>query len=128
VALVTSTSGLGTTGGLLLAQLRQTRPRHAPDFVFVVFLLPLHGFQLINSVLLIDRPASTGALQTAAILVVVCFLVGIARAWELLGVRRTGLVHTALALRRMGPTAVGVDRGAPAGPDPIGPGPSEPPL
>jgi hypothetical protein len=125
VGLVTSISGLGTTSGLLVVQLRETGPRHARDFVFVVALVPLYTYQLINSVQLIDHPASTDALDTAAILVVVCFLIGIARAWELLGVPRSGLVHAALAIRRPGPTPAAPDAPTLAEADP---GPGEPPV
>jgi hypothetical protein len=127
VALVTSISGLGTTSGLLLVQLREAGPRHARDFVFVVALLPLYTYQLINAFQLIDHPAGTDALDTAAVLVVVCFLIGIARAWELLGVPRSGLVHAAFAIRRTGQPATGLDAADPAR-ESTEPGPREPPV
>ncbi|HEX3873627.1 MAG TPA: hypothetical protein VHW26_05750 [Solirubrobacteraceae bacterium] len=107
IALGTSISGLGTTSGLLLVQLREPGRRHVRDFVFVVALVPLYTYQLVNAIDLIDHPASTDALDTAAVLVVVCFLIGIARAWELLGVPRRGLVHAAIATRRTGPAGFG---------------------
>jgi hypothetical protein len=101
VALVTGISGVGATCGLLLIQLRESDLRRVREFVLVLILFPLYGYQIVNAVRLLHHPAATGALQDEAILVVVCFLVGIGRAWELVGARSTGLIHAALAQKRV---------------------------
>ena len=63
------------------------------DLGFLVGLLAVFVVQLIAG-LALDRSAlDRGALQTICVLVIVCFLIGIARAWELVGGQRTGLSH-----------------------------------
>jgi hypothetical protein len=115
VALATGISGLASTAGIVLLQAREPGRRRPQDFVVAAILVVVFGDQLYNAARLLGHPAATDPLQAEAILVVVCFLVGIARAWELLGVRRTGLVHTAIAIKRAG--AAGAAPGDGAGPD-----------
>ncbi len=55
------------------------------DFTFLLGLLAVFVFQLIAGIKLGARPDSSGDLSTICILVNVCFLIGIARAWELVG-------------------------------------------
>lgn len=63
------------------------------DVGFLVVLLAVFVVQLIAG-LALDRSAhDRGALQTICVLVIVCFLIGIARAWELVGGQRTDLSH-----------------------------------
>lgn len=121
VALITSISGLGTTCGMLLIQLRESELRRVRELVLVVILYPVYGLQLVNAVRLLDHPANTDALQDIGILVVVCFLVGIGRAWEMVGVRRSGLIHAALAQKLAGEGGARGDAGAGAGPVDGGP-------
>jgi hypothetical protein len=47
--------------------------------------------QLIAAIRLVDEPHDDGQVRTIAVLVVVCFLIGIARAWELIGGPSIGL-------------------------------------
>jgi hypothetical protein len=105
-ALIAAVGGLGSTAGIALIQFRESTTRRPLDFLLVLALVPVYGFQLVSAIELLQHPAATGALQTEAILVVVCFLIGIARAWELLGARHTGIVHTAIALTRTQASAV----------------------
>jgi hypothetical protein len=111
VALVTGISGLGTTCGLLLIQLRESELRRVREVSLVVLLFPLYGYQLLNAVRLLQHAGNVDALQDEAIVVVVCFLVGIGRAWELVGARRTGLVHAALS-HKLAPRAAALDAGS----------------
>jgi hypothetical protein len=48
----------------------------------------------------IADPGDSGAVNTIAILVVICFLIGIARAWELIGGPSIGIAHEVVALVR----------------------------
>ena len=63
------------------------------DLVFLVGLLAVFVIQLIAG-LGLDRHTQDGSdLQTICVLVVVCFLIGIARAWELVGGPNVRLTH-----------------------------------
>jgi hypothetical protein len=115
VALVTSLSGLGTTCGLVLIGLRESDLRRVRELVLVIVLFLLYGWQLVNAIRLLHHAGNTDALEDEAILVIVCFLVGIGRAWELVGIRRTGLVHTAVTQKlaaRGGAAGAGAGAGA----------------
>jgi hypothetical protein len=63
----------------------------ARDLVFLLGLLTTFVLQLVAAVQLIDTPRDSGQVRTIAVLVVVCFLIGIARAWELIGGPSIGL-------------------------------------
>jgi len=61
----------------------------------VVFVI-----QILEGVDLLDRPGDADAVDTIAILVVCCFLVGISRSWELIGGPSFGVTHEVVALVR----------------------------
>ncbi len=60
----------------------------------------LFVFQLIAAAHVIDNAHNASAVRTIAALVVVCFLIGIARAWELIGGPTIGLGREVTALVR----------------------------
>ncbi len=96
---------LSVTDALIgLVNVRRTQPPALRDATFLVGLVAIFGFQLVNGIRLIHHPNASGAIDTICILVVVCFLVGVARAWELVGGPTLGfdhLVHSArTAIRR----------------------------
>ena len=79
-------------GSLLsLFRVRRFRWSDLRDELFLAGLAVVFGLQITNGIGLIDRPDDRGSANTLAVLVVVCFLIGIARAWELIGGPRIGL-------------------------------------
>jgi hypothetical protein len=85
---------------LSLVRARQVRWNTARDGVFLVGLAVLFVIQLIQGVDVIIHPGDAGAVNTIAALVVICFLIGIARAWELIGGPSFGIGHEVTALFR----------------------------
>jgi len=67
---------------LSLVRLRQVRWSTIRDALFLVGLTVLFVIQVLEGVDLLNRPADADAVDTIAIVVVVCFLVGISRSWE----------------------------------------------
>jgi hypothetical protein len=63
------------------------------DVFFLVTLAVAFVFQLCYGLAIISRPGDTNAVDTVAVLVIVFFLVGIARTWELIGGPAYGLTH-----------------------------------
>ena len=55
------------------------------DLTFLASLIVVFVIQLIVAIELDHNRADRGSLQTICILVIVCFLIGIERAWELVG-------------------------------------------
>lgn len=49
--------------------------------------------QLLSGLHVVANPADTSTMQTIAVLVIICFLIGIARAWELIGGPTIGFSH-----------------------------------
>jgi hypothetical protein len=70
---------------LSLLRLRQLRWAAVRDALFLLGLAVVFVIQLDEGISLIADPANSGDVNTIAILVVCCFLIGIARAWELAG-------------------------------------------
>ncbi|MGN6177419.1 MAG: hypothetical protein ACTHPS_31370 [Streptosporangiaceae bacterium] len=74
-----------TAALLSLIRRRQVRAGTLHDALFLLALVVTFVVQLIQGVELIAQPGDTGAVNTIATLVIVCFLIGIARAWDLIG-------------------------------------------
>jgi hypothetical protein len=76
------------------------------DALFLIGLLVTFVLQLIEGIVVIAAPDRAGAVNGIAILVTVCFLIGIARAWELIGGPSFRITHEFSALlkdHRRGP-------------------------
>jgi hypothetical protein len=85
---------------LSLIRLHQVRWSAARDALFLIGLAVAFVFQLIEGLDVSAHPGDAGAVDTIAILVVVCFLVGIARSWELIGGPSIGITQEVTALVR----------------------------
>jgi hypothetical protein len=89
-----------TASLLSLFRLRQARWGAVRDALFLFGLAATFVVQLIAGAEVIARPGDFGTVNTIAIVVVVCFLIGIARAWELIGGPSIGITHEVTALVR----------------------------
>jgi hypothetical protein len=80
-------------GGLVLVVLcalnvaadRETRWRDASELFFLLVLAAAFVVQLSVGFVLLSNPTDTSALGNLALVLVTCFVVGINRAWQLLG-------------------------------------------
>ena len=98
---VASTGLLFVTASLLsLIRLRAVHRRTSRDMAFLVGLIATFGFELISGIEVLVRPANSGAVETIAVLVAVCFLIGIDRSWELVGGPSIGIGYEVVALIR----------------------------
>jgi hypothetical protein len=101
-AVAVAASGLAfvTASLLSLIRLRQVRWSIVRDALFLVGLAVVFVIQFVEGVVVNLQPGNSGAIDTIAILVVTCFLIGIARAWELIGGPNIGFTHEVTALVR----------------------------
>lgn len=92
--------GLMFVAGSLMSMLRvrRLRWRDLRDVVFLVGLIAVFVVQLIAGIAVLRDPADAGSVNTIAAVVVVCFLIGVARSWELIGGPSIGLGREVVAL------------------------------
>ncbi len=85
---------------LSMIRLRQVWRDTLRDALFLIGLAVTFVIQLIEGVAVITQPTNSGAVDTIAILVVVCFLIGIGSAWELIGGPSIGITQEVTELVR----------------------------
>jgi hypothetical protein len=92
--------GLGFIVASLLSLIRLhiLVSRRARDAVFLLGLIVTFVIQLIEGIRVDAHPADADPIRTIAVLAVVCFLLGISRAWELIGGPTFGVTHEVTAL------------------------------
>ena len=107
VAMVVGILGLLRIGGALLRVVPRWRagPIRLWDLSFLVGLAVVFAIQLFYGIGLDRHPHDVGDLQAICVLVVVCFLIGIARAWELVGGPNVDLLGRGILKRLWNPSA-----------------------
>ena len=85
---------------LSLIRLRGMRWHEAHDAAFLIGLMIVFVIQLLAALQVTAHPDRASAVRTIAVLVIVCFLIGIARAWELIGGPSIGIGHEVTELIR----------------------------
>ncbi|MGI8716149.1 MAG: hypothetical protein ACR2NR_23800 [Solirubrobacteraceae bacterium] len=101
-ALAVSVAGLLFVAGSLLSlwRARRLQPVAPRDALFVIGLAITFGFQLFYGLRLSSDAGDRSAADGIAVLVIICFLIGIARSWELIGGPSIGLGSEVTAIVR----------------------------
>ena len=89
-----------TASLLSLRRVRQSQPVPPRDILFLGGLVATFGLQVYFALRLISNARDVGAARGIAVLVIVCFLIGIARSWELVGGPSIGISDELRALAR----------------------------
>jgi hypothetical protein len=101
-SLVVAIIGLLFVAAALLSLIRVRHLRWATgrDALFLVGQAVVFIIQLTFGIGLMRHPSDSGAANGVAFLVVTCFVIGISRAWELIGGPSIGITHEVVALVR----------------------------
>jgi hypothetical protein len=83
-----------------LLRVRRAQPGELRDAVFLVGLVIALGVQLVAGVMALQHRNDPGPVRAIAILVIVCFLIGMSRSWELIGGPSIGLREEIGAIAR----------------------------
>ena len=75
-----------------------TTPQKLRQLELVVVLLLIFGTELIAGIMLLIQPRSSGPAQAIGYALIASILVGVARAWELVGEIDTGIVNSLATL------------------------------
>jgi hypothetical protein len=99
-AVVVGGLGLLFVAASLLSLVRVRKAQLVPtrDFFFLVGLVVTFGLEVFFGIRLASRGHDPDAAETIAVLVIVCFLIGVARSWELVGGPSFGFFSEARAL------------------------------
>jgi hypothetical protein len=113
-SLIVAISGLTFVAASLLSliRLRQVRWSTVRDGLALAALAVTFVLQLLAGLSVNAHPGDSGSVENIAILVIVCFLIGIARAWELIGGPSFGIGHEVVAMVRANETAQGGESSA----------------
>jgi hypothetical protein len=101
VSLVVAILGLLFIAASLLSLIRLRQVRATTrDALFLVVLAVLFVWQLISAINVMGDPGDSNAVENIAIVVIACFLIGIFRAWELIGGPSIGFRQEIVAMVR----------------------------
>jgi hypothetical protein len=92
---------------LSLVRLRQVNIKAARDLLFLAGLIVVFAIQLAEGWAITANSADSGGVDTIAFEVVVCFLIGVARSWELIGGPDIAFTREVTALVRQRERALG---------------------
>jgi hypothetical protein len=113
-AIVGAAGVLFTAAGVRTTlSLPSEQQRRRPQLALIVALLVVFGFQIVNGVELIINSHHGGALATIGDVLVASLLIGIGRAWELVGDWDTGITSSLgrlIGYQPQPPRAVDVDK------------------
>jgi hypothetical protein len=101
-----------TAALLSLIRLRQVKWEIFRHGLLLIGLAITFVIQLIQGIDVVTQPADSGSVNTIAVLVVVCFLIGIARSWALIGGPSIGITREVTALVRSHRHSTGDDPAA----------------
>jgi len=101
-ALAVGVAGLGFVAAALISLYRLGEMRRAlvRDVLLLAGLGAVFVWQVITGAQVLLQPDNPGAVNTIAILVIVCFLIGVGRSWELIGAPSFGITREVTALVR----------------------------
>jgi small-conductance mechanosensitive channel len=77
--------------GIVLVRDEVPGPKRRRQVAFLVVQTLIFVYEVVLGVLLTSRPHDLGLVRSVCVLMIVLFLVGIARAWQLIGARDVGL-------------------------------------
>ena len=114
-ALVLGVIGIAFTGaGIRSILVSQTTSRQRwRQLGLVVLLVLIFGTELIAGIVLLAGPGSSTSAQVIGYALVASLLVGVARSWELVGERDTGLIASIMTLAVGRPRVMDDDGGDP---------------
>jgi hypothetical protein len=84
-----------TTGMALLSLWHWPGLRQLWDLAIIPILAVLYVLQLLNGISLLRNPADQGPVHAQAILIIVFFVIGTTRAWQMIGARNTHVLALA---------------------------------
>jgi hypothetical protein len=87
---------------LSVRRVHRDDPRRMRDALFLIGMLVVFVLEVEQGIAIIHDPRDEGAVQTIGVLVIVGFLIGIARAWELIGGPQIGLTREVREVVRRG--------------------------
>jgi hypothetical protein len=96
-----------TASLLSLIRMRHLHWNSLRDALFLAGLIATFVIQLVEGLIIVDTSDNPGAVDTIAVLVVVCFLIGVTRSWELIGGPSIGLRREVTAFVRHRDRAAG---------------------
>ena len=116
-ALVLGVIGIAFTGAGIRSiwASRATSRQQLRQVGLVVLLLLIFGTELIAGIVLLARPDSSTSAQVIGYALVTSLLVGVARSWELVGARGTGLIASIITLAAGRAEVMDDDSGDPDG-------------